>query len=316
MKKFYWILVMIFVAILLLVPFGSAFAEDSAMPVSVYFYNSKKWEQVWGYAYYNSQPVDAAFPGMQLRHDEGDWYVFDIPALPEGAQSVNIIFSDGTDVEEDANRNEVYVTDKQYFNAFRPNGYDSKEAAAAPEENKPVEIVETGVTRVYYYNSKQWRTVKAYTYGVDAAQTKYSGNWPGTSVVKAEREHWVYLDVKQDCNQVQFNIIFNNTGNGGENQSVDTLIDHCDQNGAAYVNFNGQVFDDFASCEAATDLEEPPVVEVIDPQDYFLDFDSLPSAQNVVATTPQDLTIPIIILCVAAIADVALTVVLVVRRKK
>lgn len=301
--------------LLVVIPTGSAEAVDEN--VTVYFYNSKSWEKVYAHCYvlnsvdYTVWPGDEISPVASL--GEG-WYSYTLPDDLTAAE-LRVQFNNGTD---DANNKiDVRILNDQdvYFNAFRGVGFKSATEALANNSEQVIES--TGTTKIYYYNSRRWKTVYAYAYGTDKAETEYTRKWPGNIATKDEtRENWYYIEIKQDCEKVNFYIIFNNGGSGGTNQSVDTLISNHTN---TYINFDGSVFSKYESCEEVTELIEVVEEVVLNPEDFYLDTGTLDSAPDTITAINQpEVVAPIAVSSTFAGVGIALgiSIVLVTRRKK
>lgn len=72
--------------------FAAAPAHAAEKGVTVYFQNSKSWENVYCYMWYGSGSVGKAWPGAQITKVEGttDWY----QAIYTGDKPLNVIFND------------------------------------------------------------------------------------------------------------------------------------------------------------------------------------------------------------------------------
>lgn len=291
---------------------GLLLRAHAAEDVVVYFYNSHEWESVYAHCYVQGGTEYTNWPGdaLEATPDKGEgWYGYKLPVsiIP----NLRVQFNDGTD----ANKNDVKIADGEhiYFNAYRREGFTTVAEALANNSEQVIE--ETGTTRVYFYNSRRWKNVYAYVYGTDASETEYTRSWPGNITSRdEERENWYYIDIKQDCEKVAFNIIFNNQSSGGNNQSKDTLIDDHEN---VYLNFSGVTFTNYEDCEAVTPLEEIVEEEVLDPEDFYLDLDNMdttPKTDRVIRK--PSLTVPIAAAAVAFAGCVALGTAILIRRKK
>lgn len=301
--------------LLVIIPTGSAEAVDEN--VTVYFYNSKSWEKVYAHCYVLNSVDYTTWPGVEISPvaslGEG-WYSYTLPDDLTVAE-LRVQFNNGTD---DANNKiDVRVLNDQdiYFNAFRGVGYKSATEALANNSEQVIES--TGTTKIYYYNSRRWKTVYAYAYGTDTAETEYTRKWPGNIATKDEtRENWYYIEIKQDCEKVNFKVIFNNGGSSGTNQSVDTLINNHKN---TYINFDGSVFLNYESCEEVTELIEVVEEIVLNPEDFYLDTGTLDSAPDTITAINQpEVVAPIAVSSASAGVCVALgiSILLVARRNK
>ncbi|MGN0452924.1 MAG: starch-binding protein [Ruminococcus sp.] len=187
----------------------SVFAANT----TVYFYNSGKWANVYGYVWGSSEAL-GSWPGTKATSDGGNWYKISVPA--NAADGFNIIFNDGGNGKQAGNN---YITDTTnvYLTTSADKLYASKAEAEKAAGSTPDVKPSTGSTTVYYLNSANWSTVSAYVWGASEAL----GAWPGTQA-SSDGGKWVKVKVPLDASS-GFNIIFND---GNQLQAGNNYIDN------------------------------------------------------------------------------------------
>ncbi len=304
------LLIVLSFSIIFLVPNTQSNAEQTQ--IEIYFFNSKGWDYVYAHCYVLNGPSYDAWPGNKLEEavELGNgWFKCTLPSGNQEA-ALRVQFNDGT---ED-NSIDVNIADSinVYFNAYRRTGFPTKQDAL---DNNSEQIIDsTGNTRIYFYNSKRWKTVYAYAYGVDET-TEYTKKWPGNLATKdEERENWYYIEINQDASEVNFLLIFNNKSSGAGNQSTDTLINnHTD----VYLNYSGKKADNYETIEETTVLEDVVEEIILVPEDFYLDFSTLDTKGDVINVTEKPSVIaPIIVSSVAFVALLLFAILLLIRRKQ
>lgn len=148
----------------------------------VYFYNSKEWDEVAAYVFVNDQALFGSWPG-NLAEDIGEgWWKASLE-VDVSETPFNIIFNDNGNGEQAGT---AYIEDEVsvYVN-FKGNTFDTK--AAAIED---LDVVET--TKIYFYNSDNWTSLKAYGWALGAEDINLLGAWPGTPMTE-EGDGWWYV---------------------------------------------------------------------------------------------------------------------------
>lgn len=207
MKRYYkesrFLALLLSVCMLVVSIIGGAMEVKAAEATPIYFLNTEGWDNVYAYVWGDSEAL-GGWPGTQAQNNGGDWYTISVPR----GTGFNVIFNNGGGNQA----GNVYVNDSAntYLTMNADAAYSSKSAAESA-----VGYV-NAVTRVYFYNSQNWSTVSAYTYG----SKEFLGGWPGT-VATADGDGWYYIDVPQVATD-GFNIIFNDNNNG--NQAGDVYI--------------------------------------------------------------------------------------------
>ncbi len=155
------------------------------------FFNSREWDNVSANCDGVNYPCDNTGDG---------WWKVTIPQA-----SFKITFTDGNETS-----NEFSITPETGKYVTGENGkiYSSKKEA---EDDLGV------ITKsVYFFNTKEWKTVYAYAWYEDGKQV--FGGWPGLAA-KNEGGYWYRADVKMMTDK-PFSIIFNN-GNGTQTENID-----------------------------------------------------------------------------------------------
>ena len=155
------------------------------------FFNSREWDNVSANCDGVNYPCDNTGDG---------WWKVTIPQA-----SFKITFTDGNETS-----NEFSITPETGKYVTGENGkiYSSKKEA---EDDLGV------ITKsVYFFNTKEWKTVYAYAWYEDGKQV--FGGWPGLAA-KNEGGYWYRADVKMMTDK-SFSIIFNN-GNGTQTENID-----------------------------------------------------------------------------------------------
>ena len=155
------------------------------------FFNSREWDNVSAICDGVNYPCDNTGDG---------WWKVTIPQA-----SFKITFTDGNETS-----NEFSITPETGKYVTGENGkiYSSKKEA---EDDLGV------ITKsVYFFNTKEWKTVYAYAWYEDGKQV--FGGWPGLAA-KNEGGYWYRADVKMMTDK-SFSIIFNN-GSGTQTENID-----------------------------------------------------------------------------------------------
>ena len=155
------------------------------------FFNSREWDNVSANCDGVNYPCDNTGDG---------WWKVTIPQA-----NFKITFTDGNETS-----NEFSITPETGKYVTGENGkiYSSKKEA---EDDLGV------ITKsVYFFNTKEWKTVYAYAWYEDGKQV--FGGWPGLAA-KNEGGYWYRADVKMMTDK-SFSIIFNN-GNGTQTENID-----------------------------------------------------------------------------------------------
>ncbi|WP_049945025.1 starch-binding protein [Butyrivibrio sp. AC2005] len=211
---------------------------------SVYLFNTDMWQYANIYSWYDGgQKIAGEWPGKNTYDEGGYWIRADLKLPKDRAdEKYFVIFNtDGTqtvDIEIKGDDKYIALTGKNDAGQWNVKQYSSKEEA---EKDLGISANET---TVYFYNKDNWDTVNAYTWEA------YSfGEWPGTPC-EDEGDGWWKVTVPAGAGS-NFNIIFNNGGNG--KQTGDLKI----------LNIKSRfVYDDryFASKEEALGAPEEEIV--------------------------------------------------------
>jgi len=157
---------------------------------TLFFFNSKGWSSVSALACGTSYTCDNTGDG---------WYKVTIPS-----QEFEVTFTDGTNTSKSFS---ITKSSGRYM-----TGSSDKIFATKAEAEAEIGVV---TTSVYFYNTNEWSTVKAYAWLEDG--TQIFGAWPGVTA-KNEGDYWWRADVKL-MSDSDFYIIFNN-GNGSQTQDI------------------------------------------------------------------------------------------------
>jgi len=159
---------------------------------TLFFFNSKQWSSVSAIVDDNTYDCDSTGDG---------WWKVTIPS-----EEFEVVFTDGTSKSD---KFSITSTSGKYLTGENSTCYMTK-----AEAEKAIGVV---TTSVYFYNTEEWSTVKAYAWLDGGAQI--FGGWPGATA-KNEGDYWWRADVKLMSDD-DFSIIFNN-GSGA--QTVDIKI--------------------------------------------------------------------------------------------
>ncbi len=201
---------------------GEAYATVNAAETSVgiiketvvYFLNNKDWANVGCYTY--GPETFGGWPGVtpDAATELGEkWMKVTVTAEPP----FSIIFFDK---DNDADRTEIQLTDKNMVYVTGSNSVFSTKLAAE---------LDTGLadpslmTTVYFYNSRDWRYVNAYTFTKETDDENAAGitlgtGWPGKEAVSAAAElgeGWWKTTVPMDASVAgeEFYVVFNDAVN-------------------------------------------------------------------------------------------------------
>ena len=158
---------------------------------TLFYFNSKEWDSVSADCNGVNYPCDNT--------GDGWWKV----TIPEA--SFKVTFTNGNEKSD-----EFTITPEtgKYVTGENAKVYPSKQEA---EDDLGV------ITKsVYFFNTKEWKTVYAYAWYEDGKQV--FGGWPGLAT-KNEGGYWYRADVKMMTDK-SFSIIFNN-GNGTQTENID-----------------------------------------------------------------------------------------------
>lgn len=197
-------------------------AQGITSETTVYFLNNLDWAEVGAYVYGNPGQALGGWPGKIAEPATelgGKWLKITVPSKPK----FNIIFFDTAADQERAeleipNERQVYVTGgKEVYGS-------ALEAELSVGLGDPSKM-----TTVYFYNSRGWLDLNAYTFTKDSEDEEAAGitlgaGWPGKSVESAEAElgeNWWKVSVpKLATEEEPFYIVFND----GVNQIEDVKI--------------------------------------------------------------------------------------------
>lgn len=176
---------------------------------TVYFYNTRGWEQVSVYAWGEASLGD--WPGTVAEYDGDNWWKLTINAAPSA--DFNIIFNDNGVGSQTGNlvvdniANVYFWGDKKYSSKAA-----AEKAAYEYEHAEPGEIEEVeGYTTIYYYDENQWNDVYVYAWGGN--YNNCIGDWPGTKMTRLEKGWYAANVLTEALNNTDLHLIFNN-GNG------------------------------------------------------------------------------------------------------
>lgn len=192
-------------------------AEDDlgVITKSVYFFNTKEWKTVYAYAWYeDGKQVFGGWPGLAAKNEGGYWYRADVKMMTD--KSFSIIFNNGNGTQtenmdmSDMSKNYIALSEEQ------PGGNLKVERFASKDEASEALGIYGDKTTVYFYNTRGWEKVGAYTWG--AANL---GEWPGKEAENIGNNWWkLTIDSAPGSD---FNIIFNDFGGGS--QTGNLLVD-------------------------------------------------------------------------------------------
>ena len=193
-------------------------AEDAVgiITKSVYFFNTVGWSTVYAYAWTDSTQYFGGWPGMSAKNEGGYWWRADVKMMSD--TPFNIIFNNNNgsqtvDVNmSDASKNYVVLSNNQ------PGGNLAVEQYSSKQEAMDAIGIYSDKTTVYFYNTRGWQQVGAYTWG-----DVQVGEWPGT-LAEYEGDNWWKVTLNA-APSADLNIIFNDYGVGSQtgNLVVDSV---------------------------------------------------------------------------------------------
>lgn len=158
---------------------------------TLFYFNSREWDNV---------SADCNGVNYPCNNTGDGWWKVTIPEA-----SFKVTFTNGNEKSD-----EFTITPEtgKYVTGENAKVYSSKKEA---EDDLGV------ITKsVYFFNTKEWKTVYAYAWYEDGKQV--FGGWPGLAA-KNEGGYWYRADVKMMTDK-SFSIIFNN-GNGTQTENID-----------------------------------------------------------------------------------------------
>lgn len=177
---------------------------------TVYYYNNLGWDAVYAYSWNTGDQYFGGWPGKaaEAAPEIGEnWYKATIPAMP--SSSLWIIFNNNNNGQQTMDT-KISSADNKYMYGKCSTAYATAEAAlkAMEESEKPVEKTPTDV---YFYNSKNWSDVAAYSWnGTD----KLLGDWPGTHATDLGEGWWKVTLPQKPTSETK--IIFNDNQTGNQ----------------------------------------------------------------------------------------------------
>ena len=231
-KTIAYVLAMCMLALGLLVTDDSIVVQ-AGDSTRVWFYNSNDYENVYAYTWNAPNEALGGYPGAKATQDgSGKWYYVDVSY----AEAFNIIFNDGTGDNQAAayiQNGNVYVTGTDTTFATKEEAETALGIGGGSGKDDSDDS-----TRVWFYNTKDYENVYAYTWN---APDEALGGYPGTKATQDGSGKWYYVDVAYTGN---FNIKFNNGLDGADNQGEEAYI----QDGKVYLVVTDKIF---ATKEAA-----------------------------------------------------------------
>lgn len=173
---------------------GEWFAEmpedviDNPNEYTIFYYNAKKWTNVYAYAWAGSgTPNNSAWPGQKMTAVQGHdgWFQITVSNVLE-----NIIFNGGNGQPQTGDL--VIDPSNLYYNGYEwTNGFNLHEGA---------------VSRIlYYYNSNGWAGVRAYLWAGGGEMS-----WPGLTMTAVQgHQGWFSIEISFDLKNVVFNDLSN-----------------------------------------------------------------------------------------------------------
>lgn len=216
--------------------FGSRGGAEDYMNTTLYFYNSDNWDSV----HVSSDDVAMLSdnPEVDADPDQEDWYSITVP-VNLSKSSITVTFNDGT--VENGTATTLDDPDQTYLTVQEDGLYGSFLEAEAK--------VSGNFTEVYFYNTAGWEEVTAHYWGHDDLEDT---TWPGVNTTAVEgHENWVKAIVPDVNPGDEFNIIFNNGGNGS--QTGDTEISNAED---LYLTYNEPDGDDFVPASKYSSFED------------------------------------------------------------
>ena len=181
----------------------SATADESTPvvgeTVTIYYFNSDNWAVVKAYAWTDSTEYLGAWSGtvMSAVSGKSGWFEIYVDNKAE-----NVIFADNSGNQTE---NLVINYSKPYYN----NGWVA---------NMDTEVEAPKTVKLYYYNSDNWTSVKAYAWSGDGdSAVNYLGTWPGTAMSAVSgKSGWFEIEVSEKATK----IVFNNDDNGEQTSDL------------------------------------------------------------------------------------------------
>lgn len=176
--------------------------EPVAESLTLYYYNTNGWSDVYAYAWLQvdavSQEYLGAWSGTKMTAVQGKAGWFQVAV---NSHAAHVIFNNGNGGEGNQTSDLAIDSAKPYYN----EGWSADMAAPAVETRT-----------LYFYNAGSWEDVYAYAWSGDGdGAVKYLGNWAGTKMTAVEgKDGWFKVDVNTNASKV----IFNNGRNEGDGQ--------------------------------------------------------------------------------------------------
>ncbi|WP_051226540.1 starch-binding protein [Butyrivibrio sp. MC2013] len=187
---------------------------------TVYLFNNNDWENMGVYVYGNPGEALGGWPGKSpvAAPELGDrWYKITVPATVP----FNIIFFN-LDAQDE--RTELLLSSEQ---SLYVTGSGAVYGSAFEAEAACGMVDESELAVVYFYNSRGWGDINAYTYKITGDDKATLGaSWPGTPASRAAEigENWWKVTVPVRSSDIsadnKFGIIFNDGVNQMPNGAV------------------------------------------------------------------------------------------------
>ena len=177
---------------------------------TVYYYNNLGWDEVYAYSWNTGDQYFGGWPGKtaEAAPEIGEnWYKATIPAMP--SSSLWIIFNNNNNGQQTMDT-KISSADNKYMYGKCSTAYATTEAAlkAMEESQKPTEKTPVDV---YFYNSKNWSDVAAYSWN---GSDKLLGGWPGTKAINLGEGWWKATLPQKPTSETK--IIFNDNQTGNQ----------------------------------------------------------------------------------------------------
>ena len=183
--------------------------EPSTYDVTLYWQNTENWETVAAWVWNTTGNLTGGqWPGKVVSPVEGKdgWYGISFENITDS--NLNFIFNNN---DKGAQTDDLSVTlTEDYTEVWVTGGTAASKdtiSTTAPEGWIPEEP-NNDVVLHWYNGVDNWTTVNAYTW--DSADTRLTGDWPGTEIYEnAEHTDWYDVTV-EDFTDATLNFIFNN----------------------------------------------------------------------------------------------------------
>ena len=181
----------------------------------VYFFGTEGWKVVNVYGWLSDgTQLFGGWPGTAAVNEGEGWWRADVK-VKEDAGSFNLIFNNGGD-QQTVNIEGITPDSRDIYlavDAEKSNGQLVVDRYTSREDAQNALGVSGSFTTAYFYNTQNWESVYAYSWGAAAL-----GEWPGKEMT-LEEDGWYRIVLPAGAGD-ELNIIFNNGNNGKQTSDM------------------------------------------------------------------------------------------------